>query len=285
MKSISGLGLGLCVVFGCLLLALIAELYYLLWWKKKNRIITTKFDEEEQSGIQIPTKRSNFPHIFHLCKTPSSSLRSTAQELCNSPTDLVHEPQSSNSSTKDLWLKKPFVEENLGNFPRFLFTITEETREDLESEDGIFKNRKHSTSRSNLSDLLQILETPFLTPLASPPYFTPPLTPSLCDHHYQQSLEWEGDAEFNRVRASPPPMFKFLRDAEEKLIQRRMMVVEDDHENGGGGGFGDEGNGQFFTLVIDEKQEGRDGICIKNYCSSDLEGNEECFSSRSSSHR
>lgn len=285
MKSKSGLGLGLCVVFGCLLLALIAELYYLLWWKKKKRIITTTStttkidDEEEQNGIQIPQKRSNFSHILHLCKTPSSSLRSTAQELCNSPTDLVHEPQtqSSNSSNKDPWLRKPFVEENMGDFPRFLFTITEETREDLESEDGVFKNRKHSTSRSNLSDLLQILETPFLTPLASPPYFTPPLTPSFCDHHdhhYQQSLEWERDAEFNRVRASPPPMFKFLRDAEEKLVQRgRIMVVGDDHHLDLDH---DHENGQFITLVIDEKQ---DGICNKSCCSSDFEENEECFSS------
>lgn len=278
MKPKSGLGLGLCVVFGCLLLALFAELYYVLWWKKKKmRITTTKIDddEEEQNGIQIPQKRSNFSNILHLCKTPSSSLRSTAQQLCNSPTDLVHEPQSqsSNSSNKlDPWLKKPFVEENMGDFPRFLFTITEETREDLESEDGVFKNRKHSRSRSNLSDLLQILETPFLTPLASPPYFTPPLTPSFCDHHYQQSLEWERDAEFNRVRASPPPMFKFLRDAEEKLVQRgRIMVDDHDHENG-----------QFITLVIDEKQ---DGICNKSCCSIHFEENEECFSSRSSSHR
>ncbi|KAH6761988.1 hypothetical protein C2S52_019421 [Perilla frutescens var. hirtella] len=273
MKSISGLGLGLCVVFGCLLLALIAELYYLLWWKKKR--IINKIDEE--NGIQIPQKRSNFSHILSFCRGHSSSLRSTAQELCNSPT-LVHEPQSSNSNNKDLWLKKPFAEENMGNFPRFLFTITEETREDLESEDGIFKNRKHSTSRSNLSDLLQILETPFLTPLASPPYFTPPLTPSFCDQNCSPFLEWERDAEFNRLRASPPPMFKFLRDAEEKQ-RRRMVVGEDDFKD-------EEENGQFITLVIDEKQEENDGICIKNYCSSDLEENDEdCFSSRSSSHR
>lgn len=158
----------------------------------------------------------------------------------------------------------------MGNFPRFLFTIVEETREDLESEDGAFKNRKQSASRSNLSELLQILETPFFTPIASPPYFTPPLTPSLCDQFENLSpfWEWEKDAEFNRRRASPPPVFKFLRDAEEKLARR------------------DE---QFITLVIDEKDEGKDGICVKNY-TTNLEGdeNEECFSSSrcsSSSHR
>ena len=35
MKSLSSVGLGLSVVFGCLFLALVAELYYLLWWKKR----------------------------------------------------------------------------------------------------------------------------------------------------------------------------------------------------------------------------------------------------------
>ncbi|XP_057789105.1 uncharacterized protein LOC131005981 [Salvia miltiorrhiza] len=263
MKSISGLGLGLCVVFGSLLLALIAELYYLLWWKKKKIITTTAAATTiNEAQIQIPRKRSNFSYILHFCQRPSSSsLRSAAHELCNSPT-LVHEPQSSNSSSKDLWLRKPFAEENMGNFPRFLFTITEETREDLESEDGVFKK----ASRSNLSDLLQILETPFLTPMASPPYFTPPLTPSFCEG---ESPFWEC-AEFRR-RASPPPAFKFLRDAEEKMAMRERG---DERES--------EGNGQFITLVIDEKDEGRDGIGIKN-CS--LE-EDECFSSsRFSSQR
>lgn len=265
MKSISNLGLGLCVVFGSLVLALVAELYYLLWWKKKRINLKIDGDDEVQ-------KRSNFSYILHFCRRPSSYLRSTAQELCNSPT-LVHEPQSSNPNNKDLWLKRPFAEENMGNFPRFLFTITEETREDLESEDGGFKNRKQSTSRSrsNLSDLLQILETPFLTPIASPPYFTPPLTPSFFEQNLSPFMEWEWerDAEFNRLRASPPPMFKFLRDAEEKMVQSQRRIIGEDEKE----------SGQFITLVIDEKHQGKDGDC----CSSNLERQnhqDTCFSSR-----
>ncbi|KAL1542210.1 hypothetical protein AAHA92_26337 [Salvia divinorum] len=200
MKSITKLGLGLCIIFGSLLLALAAELYYLLWRKKKMNHAAT------HQETQTPQKRSNFSHILELCRGPTSS-------------SSVHEPQS-----KDLWLRKPFAEESMGSFPRFLFTIAEETREDLESENGGF----------NLSDLLQILETPFLTPAASPPYFTPPLTPSLCG-------EWEGDAEFNRRRASPPPVFRFLREAEEKRRRR---------EEGG--------DGEFIELVIDERVDNGD---------------------------
>ncbi|KAG6404455.1 hypothetical protein SASPL_136703 [Salvia splendens] len=202
MKSITKLGLGLCIIFGSLLLALAAELYYLLWRKKNHQ------------QTQTHQKRSNFSHILQFCRGPTSS-------------SAVHEPQS-----KDLWLKKPFAEENMGSFPRFLFTIAEETREDLESEDGGF----------NLGDLLHILETPFLTPAASPPYFTPPLTPSF-------GGEWEGDAEFNRRRASPPPVFRFLREAEEKRRRR---------EEGGE----ERENGEFIELVIDERDV--DGECFSS---------------------
>ena len=35
MKSLSSVGLGLSIVFGCLLLALVGELYYLIWWKRR----------------------------------------------------------------------------------------------------------------------------------------------------------------------------------------------------------------------------------------------------------
>ncbi|OWM85577.1 hypothetical protein CDL15_Pgr029000 [Punica granatum] len=55
---------------------------------------------------------------------------------------------------------------NLSSPPRFLFTIQEETRKDLESDDG--RSRKGSRAQS-LSDLIMSLDTPSLTPLPSPP--------------------------------------------------------------------------------------------------------------------
>lgn len=212
MKSLSGVGIGLSLVFGCLLLALVAELYYLLWWKK--RVMSKKRSSSSSSSNQvtthqIPAETPQFCYMFWCCRKPTSS---TPQELCSSPTTLVHQPQSN----KDLWLK-PFGD---SNFPRFLFTITEETREDLESQVG-------TSRRRNLSDLLQVLETPFLTPLASSPaashdhYFTPPLTPSLLHHNRSTSAELMMTATTTmRSNSSPPPKLKFLRDAEEKLLMR-----------------------------------------------------------------
>jgi len=44
MAAFSGLGIGLSLVFGCLLLALAAELYYLLWWKKRIASSEVEYD-------------------------------------------------------------------------------------------------------------------------------------------------------------------------------------------------------------------------------------------------
>lgn len=242
MKSLSSVGLGLSVVFGCLLLALIAELYYLLWWKKR-------FTRREiESDYSNPARE----FLYMFCWRRPSSLSHTAlnpQELCSSATDtLVQEPQSqhhlhSNTSNKD-FLFKPFGSSgedsmeaelmrlhNLSGPPRFLFTIIEETKEDLESEDsksrGDIKSRKGSRNKS-LSDLLLTVETPYLTPLASPSFFTPPLTPINSSHNqhgtgFNPFFESSTDAEFSKMKSSPPPKFKFLQEAEEKLYRRRLV--------------------------------------------------------------
>ncbi|KAI6676358.1 hypothetical protein NL676_037154 [Syzygium grande] len=242
MKSLSGIGLGLSVVFGCLVLALFAEFYYLLCWKKR---ITSRTIEEGYNNT--PTKE--LLHIF-CCKKPTS-LGQTAlnpQEL--SASGLISNTQLNDSqnqlqqlqvhSNKDI-LVKPCEEESmetelmrlhkLGGPPRFLFTIVEETKEDLESEDGRSRGEKGSRGRS-LSDLLFTVETPFLTPLASPSLFTPPLTSPANTyqnpHGFNPLFESSTDAEFSRIRASPPPKFKFLQDAEEKL---RKKVREDSERN------------------------------------------------------
>uniref|UniRef100_A0A5B6YVS7 Uncharacterized protein n=1 Tax=Davidia involucrata TaxID=16924 RepID=A0A5B6YVS7_DAVIN len=263
MRSLSSVGLGLSLVFGCLLLALVAELYYLLWWKKR---ITNREIEEDSSS---PTRE--FLNMF--CWKKASSLSSTAlnpQELCSSVriTDTqVHEPQAQLHlhSNKDLWINKPFGEDgaestaelmrlqNLSGPPRFLFTIKEETKEDLESEDGKSRGDKSGkgSRRRSLNDLL-----------ASPPYFTPPLTP--------MDSSYNNNHGFNSLfESSPPPKFKFLRDAEDKLHRRKLMeeaekgvhksngVVQDD-------GFKapstsmflkDEENGSFITLIVAKNKE------------------------------
>ncbi|KDP44983.1 hypothetical protein JCGZ_01483 [Jatropha curcas] len=276
MKSLSSVGLGLSIVFGCLLLALIAELYYLLWWKRR-------FTNREIGDDYSSPARELF---YMFCLKKPSSLRNS-QELCSSLriTDaLVHHELDSQLNSKDLLLK-PFGDDpleaelmrlnSLSGPPRFLFTIIEETKEDLESEDGNKSrgdNRSTKGSRSrSLSDLLINIETPFLTPLASPPFFTPPLTPM--DTNYSQTrfnhlFESATDAEFNKLRSSPPPKFKFLQDAEEKLYRKKLME-ETEKQVQKNDGFGqdytqkaatskfskDDEDGSFITIIVDKNKE------------------------------
>ncbi|XP_022746952.1 uncharacterized protein LOC111296772 isoform X2 [Durio zibethinus] len=251
MKSLSSVGLGLSIVFGCLLLALVAELYYLLWWK--NRLTSRNLD----NGYSNPAR--DFFVMF--CWKRSSSMAHSALNPQEQQSHLHHL-----NSNKDLLLK-PFGhhhhqdDHGVSGPPRFLFTIVEETTEDLEAE-----SRVGSRGRS-LSDILVTVETPFLTPLSSPPFFTPPLTPmdACYSHHgFNPLFESATDAEFNRIRSSPPPKFRFLQEAEQKLHMERLM--EEDHSNDGldqengdmtpSKHLKDEEDGSFITIIVDGNNEG-----------------------------
>lgn len=232
MTSLSGLGIGLSLVFGCLLLALVAELYYLLWWKKR---ITNREIEDENY--------SNHPKVLFQfsCFKKRNSLQTTnnnsnSEENVRNPDANSSDPDLELGSSKDLLLKVNYGEDsveselmrlhNLAGPPRFLFTIKEEEKEDLESEDG--KSRKGSRTRS-LSDLILAAENPFhTTPLPSPPLKSSPLNALDCykHHGFNPLYESSTEAEMNRLRSSPPPKFKFLRDAEEKLLKRLMEEAE-----------------------------------------------------------
>lgn len=233
MTTFSGLGLSLSIVFGCLLLALVAELYYLLWWKKR---ITDREIEDEY--------RNFAKELLHLvCWKRPSSLHSTIndrKEIGDPDANDGHEPVDLElGSSKDVLLKANNGEEgveselmrlhNLAGPPRFLFTIKEETKEDLESEDGKSRGSRKGSRTRSLSDLILSVDTPFLTPLASPRLKSSPLDPldSYKHHGFNPLFESStGATELNRFRSSPPPKFKFLRDAEEKLYRRLMEEAE-----------------------------------------------------------
>lgn len=223
MRASSSVGLGLSLVFGCLLLALMAELYYLLWWKKRvpNR-------EMYRESYSSPARE--FFYMF--CWKKPSSLASNGLTTDTQ----VHEPQPN----KDIWLRAFGEQEvvddsgidsevlrmqNQSVPPRFLFTIKEETKEDLESED-----MSKIGSRRSFSDVVSV-DTPYFTPLASPLYFTPPITPGdYTFRTFSPLFESSSDSEFNRIWASPPPKFKFMRDAEDKL--QRKLVESFDGDDG-----------------------------------------------------
>ncbi|KAE9604929.1 hypothetical protein Lal_00036701 [Lupinus albus] len=237
MKSLSSIGLGLSIVFGFLLLALVAEVYYLLWWKK--RIITNR--ELQNNEYRNPMKELFYMFCWKTTSTTTSLRKNTT---CFTSQDKE-------------FIFKPFGEDNDNNGvdgdymlgpSRFLFTIVEESKEDLECEEDGIKCRKDSKGKS-LGDLL-VVETPYLTPNASPTFFTP-INISPYNQHgllFNPLFESKTDAEFNRMKSSPPPKFKFLQQAEEKL-RRKLQDEQNMRKNE----VGDDGS--FISVVVDKKIE------------------------------
>ncbi|KAL6516466.1 hypothetical protein OROGR_003789 [Orobanche gracilis] len=193
------LGIGLSFVFGCILMGLVAELYYLLWWKK--RISNSETGEENSC---IPS--------FNLKKPNNPSSNTQDRDFTNPESEQVDLEMG---STKEGIEAEIMRIHNLCGPPRFLFTITEESKEDMESEDGKSKRNSRRGSRTkSLSDFL----------LSSPSC----LSDSYSKHGFGNNTTFECQTEaevINRLRSSPPPKFKFLNDAEDKLI-RKMLAEE-----------------------------------------------------------
>ncbi|GMJ08977.1 hypothetical protein like AT5G59350 [Hibiscus trionum] len=98
MTCFSGLGIGLSLVLGCLLLALVAELYYLLWWKK--RLIGSSHVEDDY------TKYAKELIQLFCWKKSASSLH--ASSITNNNIQDLVKNQAMNGvvgSSKDLVLK------------------------------------------------------------------------------------------------------------------------------------------------------------------------------------
>ena len=232
MACFSGLGIGLSFVFGCILLGLVGELYYLLWWKKKFSSTSRGIEDHHH----FPNYVKFVPNLFCWKKPNSTSKTQHVTDPEANGSDPDPDPDPELGSAKEDLLCKGYGEEgveselmrlhNLCGPPRFLFTISEETKEDLESDDG--RSRKGSRTRS-LSDFL-LVETPILTPLASPTIKANPNLESYSHRGFNPLFESFTEAEINRLRSSPPPKFKFLRDAEEKLMRRWMEEREEREE-------------------------------------------------------
>ncbi|XP_019095509.1 PREDICTED: uncharacterized protein LOC104762045 [Camelina sativa] len=233
MKTISGLGIGLSLVFGFLLLALVAEVYYLLRWKKhKKRVISQESEEEKEEEQQQQNGYAKELIQLFCFKKPQPLQHSNNGGREGSE---ISRDQDGNQDL-ELGLMKHLNGGDLGfeaelmklHNQRFLFTIMEETKADLESEDGRSRLGSRSRRRS-LSDVPNDCSTPGFTPLASPRTLksSSPLE-SYPHHGFNPLFESDGELEFNKFfrssSSSPPPKFKFLRDAEEKL--RKRLIEE-----------------------------------------------------------
>lgn len=224
MRSLSDLGIGLSFVFGCLFLALIAEVYYLLWWKK--RLVNRDMEQEDYNSS---TTTREFMDLFCWKKPLSMNSRDPTPVEIRASTRITDDSGNGSARFKPLGgggedgfttFQNHFPDRD---HPRLLFTIEEET-EDLESQDGC-------SSRMSLGDVV-VMETPYVTPFSSPPFCTPPLTPMNCrydQHGFNPLFEsFKEDGSIWVTAPSPPPKFKFLRDAEEKHCKKTLKSGEQD---------------------------------------------------------
>ncbi|CAL9244238.1 unnamed protein product [Arabidopsis halleri] len=228
MKTISGLGIGLSLVFGFLLLALVAEVYYLLRWKKHKKRVTSQESEEEKEEEQPNGYAKELIQLFCFKKPQSLQQNNGGRE------GEISMNQDGNPDL-ELGLMKHLNGGDLGfeaelmklHNQRFLFTIMEETKADLESDDGSKSRLGSRSRRRSLSDVPNDCNTPGFTPLASPTTLKSSPLESYPHHGFNPLFESDGELEFNkffRSSSSPPPKFKFMRDAEEKL--RKRLIEE-----------------------------------------------------------
>ncbi|XP_061352053.1 uncharacterized protein LOC133297025 [Gastrolobium bilobum] len=239
----------LSLVFGCLLLVLVAPLYYFLWWNKrkaKASLVIEKGPAKNAKGLfywrcwtHCSMHCTNIPRS--VTKDPETTIHETETTSDDAELELsadnISQPKSFGEESVELELMRLH---NLAGPPRFLFTIIEENKEDLESEDGKSKGdsiRKGSKA-SSLSDVMSAIDTPFYTPVTSSSPSKGPLD-SLDSYQHQgfnPLFELSEESELNRFRSSPPPKLKFLRDAEErfhwKLIEEARRKALENHSDG-----------------------------------------------------
>lgn len=184
----SKLGTVLTVIFVVSLAALLAELFYVLWRRRAFRRQTTGgLDQLSQNS----STESNFSPIasskellYLFCIRPQSRIERNAIAP-NSDANGVDSNREEEMEVIDIDLLK------ISGPPRFLFTIKEEEKEDMESPLEIeVKKKKKRGDRSGIKrvSLEECMEdamvaiaiddaTPFSTPCDSPLYFTPADSP------------------------------------------------------------------------------------------------------------
>ncbi|KAJ7521365.1 hypothetical protein O6H91_19G050400 [Diphasiastrum complanatum] len=165
MGSVSALAISLSVLLGSFLLLVLAELYYLLCWKRATsnpRVISVT-----QDGMLVQGESSDLIGDAEVVALSGQFSLASAFHA-----ELIAKlfPVSNDGESDGLGV------DNLLVPPRMLFTIKEETKEDLEADDATSKNRSQRGSQGSSEFLPRISsgistppETPYVTPPTSPP--------------------------------------------------------------------------------------------------------------------
>ncbi|KAI9152852.1 hypothetical protein LWI28_002175 [Acer negundo] len=177
MNGLTELGTVLTVVFSISILALVFELIYVLW---RKQVFRRRSDLESQSDPFYITPSKEQLLYFFCLKNPS--------RIEPSGTPGVSEPPGGAEVVDDDELTK--WQQGMYGPSRFLFTIKEEEREETETETENEATRTKTVRVDDEADsvgvnnvLVRVVvdeeeTTPFSTPCASPPYYTPSPSPT-----------------------------------------------------------------------------------------------------------
>ncbi|CAL4982459.1 unnamed protein product [Urochloa decumbens] len=207
MQDLSRIGVGLAVVSALLLLALTAELYYIFVHKRRRAAAISDAASSPSSSSR------ELLQLFCFKKPPALASTYAVQQPPSAVAMAVGGVGVAGEDDDDETVEAQLM--RLGNVvgpTRMLFTIKEETREDLESDDG---RSRRSRSLGELMHCCSETTPPFLTPRASP-------SPAAMDNSYNPLFESPAASPGPGMAPSPPPKFQFLKDAEEKLYRRAL---------------------------------------------------------------
>ncbi|OIT32450.1 PREDICTED: uncharacterized protein LOC109207329 [Nicotiana attenuata] len=219
---LSPLGTALTIIFVISLLALFAQLFFILWRRRnfrRNIPIHVHRNVLEPSEISSSSPNSSFTSshsstskellLFFCLRTQTCNLSRVGPNSCPSPNSAVSSPEPAEMELIDL-LKL----QGMYGPSRFLFTIKEEEKEDLESEKSLCSSAEKTNKSMSLQQCMkndeespemtspvrklaveelpelavtvdcpnhpmenQIQTTPFSTPCDSPLYLTPLASP------------------------------------------------------------------------------------------------------------
>lgn len=184
--GLSNLGTALTLVIAVsILVALVAQIFYILW--RRRNLHNRSVPEDTESVLAVDSSSSQSSGIFSFFLCWKNQSRIEPQEAHNNPAPNRNEVQELDDIIK--W-------QALFGSSRLLFTIEEEEREGLDSEttySSCAEKEVKTTTKVYLEECYGVPDvavtvvsievdeastTPFETPCASPPYYTPSPSPT-----------------------------------------------------------------------------------------------------------